>query len=47
MNFGWYITRNPSEIDTAIHEIGHTLGFPHEHQNTKSGIEWDEEAVLP
>ncbi|WP_242281486.1 M12 family metallopeptidase [Bacillus cereus group sp. BfR-BA-01454] len=45
MNFGWDLTRKPSEIDTAIHEIGHTLGFPHEHQNPKAGIEWDEEAV--
>lgn len=44
MNFGWNLTR-PGEIDTAVHEIGHTLGFPHEHQNPKSGIEWDEEAV--
>jgi hypothetical protein len=44
MNFGWDLTR-PGEIDTAVHEIGHTLGFPHEHQNPKSGIEWDEEAV--
>lgn len=32
-------------IDTAIHEIGHSLGFPHEHQNPKSGIVWNEEAV--
>ena len=44
MNFGWNISA-PGELDTAIHEIGHTLGFPHEHQNPKSGIEWDEEAV--
>lgn len=44
MNFGWDLTR-PGEIDTAIHEIGHTLGFPHEHQNPKAGIEWNEEAV--
>jgi len=42
MNFGWDITR---DIDTAIHEIGHSLGFPHEHQNPFSGIVWDEEAV--
>lgn len=42
MNFGWNI-RN--DMDTAIHEIGHTLGFPHEHQNPNAGIEWDEEAV--
>lgn len=45
MNFGWDITRNPREIDTAIHEIGHTLGFPHEHQNPFAGIVWDEEKV--
>lgn len=44
MNFGWDLTR-PNESDTAIHEIGHTLGFPHEHQNPKAGIVWDEEAV--
>lgn len=42
MNFGWNIS---NDIDTAIHEIGHTLGFPHEHQNPNAGIEWDEEAV--
>ena len=45
MNFGWDLTRYPQEIDTAIHEIGHTLGFPHEHQNPNAGIVWDEEAV--
>jgi len=45
MNFGWDLTEAASEIDTAIHEIGHTLGFPHEHQNPNSGIVWDEEAV--
>ena len=44
MNFGWNIAA-PGELDTAIHEIGHTLGFPHEHQNPRAGIEWDEEAV--
>ena len=45
MNFGWDVTR-PGEIDTAYHEIGHTLGFPHEHQNPNAGIVWDEEAVI-
>jgi Astacin (Peptidase family M12A) len=45
MNFGWDLTRRPHEIDTAVHEIGHTLGFPHEHQNPNAGIVWDEEAV--
>ena len=33
MNFGWNLVHDPEGIDTAIHEIGHTLGFPHEHQN--------------
>jgi hypothetical protein len=28
-----------------MHEIGHTLGLPHEHQNPNAGIVWDEEAV--
>jgi hypothetical protein len=46
MNFGWDLTRDPREIDTAMHEIGHTLGFPHEHQNPNAGIVWDEEAVF-
>jgi hypothetical protein len=32
-------------IDVACHEIGHTLGFPHEHQNPNAGIVWNEEAV--
>jgi hypothetical protein len=45
MNFGWDLTRHPRELDTAVHEIGHTLGFPHEHQNPNAGIVWDEEAV--
>jgi hypothetical protein len=45
MNFGWDLARSAAEMDTAIHEIGHTLGFPHEHQNPKAGIVWDEEAV--
>lgn len=45
MNFGWDLTKHPRELDTALHEIGHTLGFPHEHQNPYAGIVWDEEAV--
>lgn len=42
MNIGWNIAQ---DLDTAIHEIGHTLGFQHEHQNPFSGIVWDEEKV--
>ncbi len=45
MNFGWDLTRDPRGVDTPVHEIGHTLGFPHEHQNPNAGIVWDEDAV--
>nr|WKN35132.1 M12 family metallopeptidase [Tunicatimonas sp. TK19036] len=44
MNFGWDLTTGDG-LDTALHEIGHTLGLPHEHQNPNAGIVWDEEAV--
>ena len=45
MNFGWDLKRDPRGVDTPVHEIGHTLGFPHEHQNPFAGIVWDESAV--
>lgn len=45
MNFGWDLT-TPYGYDTALHEIGHALGFPHEHQNPNAGIVWNEQAVL-
>ncbi len=45
MNFGWPLAGPVVDLDTALHEIGHTLGFPHEHQNPFAGIEWNEEAV--
>jgi hypothetical protein len=46
MNLGWSLTDDPAQgLDTALHEIGHTLGFPHEHQNPFSGIVWNEAAV--
>ncbi|MFT4937972.1 MAG: hypothetical protein ACI88A_000994 [Paraglaciecola sp.] len=44
MNFGWDLT-TPYGHDTALHEIGHALGFPHEHQNPNTGIVWDEDKV--
>ncbi len=44
MNFGWDLTE-AGEIDTALHEIGHTMGFPHEHQNPNAGIVWNEDVV--
>ena len=42
MNFGWDLRQ---QADTALHEIGHTLGLPHEHQNPNAGIVWNDEAV--
>jgi hypothetical protein len=45
MNFGWDLRADPRGVDVPVHEIGHTLGFPHEHQNPFAGIVWNEEAV--
>jgi hypothetical protein len=45
MNFGWDLQADPRRVDVPVHEIGHTLGFPHEHQNPFAGIVWDVEAV--
>lgn len=45
MNFGWDLTANSYGMTTAIHEIGHTIGFQHEHQSPFSGIEWNIPAV--
>lgn len=44
MNFGWDLTDEYGRT-TALHEIGHTLGLPHEHQNPFSGILWNEPQV--
>lgn len=44
MNFGWDLTSG-QDPSTALHEIGHALGMPHEHQNPFAGIVWNEEAV--
>ena len=45
MNFGWDLTADSYGMTTAIHEIGHTIGFQHEHQSPFSGIEWNLPAV--
>lgn len=44
MNLGWDLTDSHGR-STALHEIGHTLGLPHEHQNPNAGLVWDEDAV--
>lgn len=43
-NYGWDLTTTHGR-DTAMHELGHVLGFPHEHQNPNAGIVWNEDAV--
>jgi len=45
LNIGWDPTTAYGH-ETVVHEIGHSLGFMHEHQNPKSGIIWDEATVL-
>jgi hypothetical protein len=45
MNFGWDLTTSSYGMTTALHEIGHTVGLPHEHQNPFAGIVWDEAKV--
>lgn len=48
MNLGWPLAGSggqAADMDTPIHEIGHTLGLPHEHQNPNAGMVWDEEKV--
>lgn len=44
MNYGWDLNSDWGKA-TALHEIGHALGMPHEHQNPLSGIVWNDDAV--
>lgn len=47
MNFGW-LQANTAEDEysrVVLHEVGHALGMPHEHQHPQGGIPWDKEAV--
>ena len=48
MNYGW-LTPDEDEQEyrrVVLHEVGHSLGAIHEHQNPSGGIPWDREAVL-
>lgn len=44
MNYG-RDTTDAEGRSAVLHELGHTLGMPHEHQSPFSGIVWNEEAV--
>ncbi|MFS2138547.1 M12 family metallopeptidase [Duganella sp. Dugasp56] len=46
MNFGWDLLQDPRTVGVAIHEIGHAIGLPHEHQNPNAGIVWNVAAVM-
>jgi Astacin (Peptidase family M12A) len=46
MNFGWDLLKDPRTVGVAIHEIGHAIGMPHEHQNPNAGIVWNVAAVM-
>lgn len=47
MNYGWF-DQNTSDDEysrVVLHEFGHALGFPHEHQSPVGNIPWDPKKV--
>jgi len=46
MNYGYNLYEDPRDKGVALHEIGHTLDFPHEHQNPNAHFVWDQDAVI-
>ncbi|ASA23341.1 peptidase M12 [Paenibacillus donghaensis] len=47
MNYGWFDqgTSDDEFARTVLHEFGHALANPHEHQTPAADIPWDVEAV--
>jgi len=41
MNIGWQ-----PDLPTCLHELGHTLGLIHEHENPLANIPWNRDAVI-
>lgn len=41
VNIGWDVA-----FDVVRHELGHSIGLAHEHQNPVGGIKWDRERVI-
>jgi hypothetical protein len=44
LNYGWDLTTDWGKA-TTLHELGHVVGFSHEHQSPNAGIVWNAQAV--